>query len=66
MFFIQRTRELDKFNQYTTEQLKSVVLALHDSTGVDELMAYTLTVNELARRMGSTAFDHWATKAGVF
>lgn len=66
MFFTQRTRELDKFSQYTTEQLKSAVLVLHDSTGADELMAYKLTINELAQRMGPTAFDHWATKAGVF
>ncbi len=66
MFFTQRSRESDKLSQYTTEQLQSAVIMMRDSSGADERAAYNLMINEIAYRMGATAFDNWATKMGIF
>lgn len=66
MFFTYRTRESDKLSQYTTEQLQSAANMLRDSSGYDEIAAYNLIMNELAYRMGPSAFDHWAIKIGIF
>jgi len=51
-------------NKFTTTQLQDALIALRAKTDEDSVIAYQMTFDEVARRMGDEAFDMWCEKVG--
>lgn len=52
-------------SKFTTTQLQAAMMELYKRNDQDAVIAYRMTLDELASRMGDDQFDAWCESVGI-